>query len=189
MNANAFIIFYLNPPADRAIKPYTLLWYHKERRGTGWNRAYIISYYSETRNGRVRVFQMQQNGSGFVTEAAFSGAYCECWESRAAAFRREMPARAPRSCYAETRNGRVCIFQMKQNVGAVETGSHKKEESASRMLFWNGDFLIAHVLQAKRLSLPKANWSPQARQALERWGSFALCGERPEALPLDSANF
>ena len=31
--------------------------------------------------------------------------------------------------------------------------------------------------------------SPQARQALERWGCFALCGERPEALPLDSANF
>ena len=43
-----------------------------------------------------------------------------------------------------------------------------KEVSALRILFKNGDFLIAHVLQAKRLSLPKANWSPQARQALER---------------------
>ena len=82
----------------------------------------------------------------------------------------------------------ICEGNARGGSGVVETGSHKKEESASRMLFWNGDFLIAHVLQAKRLSLPKANWSPQARQALERWGSFALCGERPEALPLDSAS-
>jgi hypothetical protein len=60
----------------------------------------------------------------------------------------------------------VCFVHVKMNVRLHVL----KEVSASRMLFWNGDFLIAHVLQAKRLSLPKANWSPQARQALERWG-------------------
>ena len=62
-----------------------------------------------------------------------------------------------------------------------------KDVSASRMLFWNGDFLIAHVLQAKRLSLPKANWSPQARQALERWGvSPVATGDEGAALDLQA---
>ena len=62
------------------------------------------------------------------------------------------------------------------------------EVSASRILFKNGDFLIAHVLQAKRLSLPKANWSPQARQALERWG-VSLSAESDEGAALDLQAF
>ena len=54
-----------------------------------------------------------------------------------------------------------------------------KEVSASRMLF----------RMEKVAPLKRGTFSKPLSSRNRTLGSFALCGERPEALPLDSANF
>jgi hypothetical protein len=54
----------------------------------------------------------------------------------------------PGLCMSHLNVGMNVIMHVRMNVRL----NVSKEVSASRMLFWNGDFLIAHVLQAKQLS-------------------------------------
>ena len=75
-------------------------------------------------------------------------------------------------------------------VGVVETGSHKKEESASRMLLGMGKaapFRKGGFSQA--LFFPKQNAGGVSRSADRDEGTRTLRYEFASKLTLDSANF